>query len=473
MDSTVKTLYDALIIGAGPAGIFAGIRFLEAIENGADLSVLILDRGPDVPGRYCPARETSSICTKCSNCALQTGWGGAGTFSDGKITLTPSVGGWLSEFLGSNKVVDLLSDVDRYFLRFGAPDKLYGVDDEQFHIWSRRAALADLKLERNVLRHLGTDLCKDILTEMKRYLSKHIEIRLGERVQSINAENSKVRGISLSSGESIASRTILAAPGRYGATWLSSEASRLGLGLETNPVDLGIRAELPSEILAPLTDELYEPKLKYVSKTFDDTARTFCVNPCGQVITEYYDDVVTVNGHSLRNGSSPSTNFAILVSSFFTEPFKDPISYGKYIARLANIISDGIIVQRLWDLLQGQRSTSQRIGRSITVPTLKGATPGDISFVMPHRIMTDIVEMLKALDKMVPGVMSQNTLLYGVEAKFYSLRVQTDHGLQTSVKDLFVAGDGAGITRGLSQAAASGLSAADSMLRSMGLNKTP
>lgn len=464
-------MYDVIIIGAGPAGIFAGIRFAEAIERGADLSVLILDMGPDVSKRYCPAREMHKVCLRCSFCALQTGWGGAGIFSDGKITLNPSIGGWLPEIITEDKVANLLKHVDQYFVKFGAPDTIYGNDPEKFATWSKRAALADLKLEMNVLRHLGTDLCKDILERMRFSLSNLIEIRLNTRVSMINVEDGMLKGVILTNGENIKSKMVLVAPGRYGASWLSSEAIRLDLGLSRNPVDLGVRVELPSEILAPLTDDLYEPKLRFISKTFDDEVRTFCVNPGGEVITEFYEDIVTVNGHSLKNGTSPNTNFAVLVSSFFTEPFKDPISYGKYIARLANIISDGIIVQRLWDLIQGRRSTPERISRSITIPTLQGATPGDLSFVMPHRIMTDIIEMLRALDKLTPGVMSQHSLLYGIEAKFYSSRIRTDGSLQTSVKNLFVAGDGAGITRGLSQSAASGLYATENMLRSLGFEK--
>ncbi|MEM0076893.1 MAG: FAD-dependent oxidoreductase, partial [Thermoproteota archaeon] len=267
----------------------------------------------------------------------------------------------------------------------------------------------------------------------------------------------------LKSGEVVNAKAVLLAPGRIGAQWLSSEAKRLRIKTNRNPVDLGVRVELPYEVMAQITDDLYEPKLKFFSKTFDDYIRTFCVNPRGEVISEFYEDVVTVNGHSLKNGSSGNTNFAILVSTHFTEPFNDPIAFGKSIAKLANLISNGVIVQRLSDLLQGRRSTKERISKSIIEPTLKDATPGDLSFVLPHRILTDIIEMLRALDRLTPGVVSQNTLLYGVEAKFYSSRIETDEHLQTSVKGLFVAGDGAGITRGIAQAAASGMHAARSI----------
>lgn len=461
-------MYDVAIVGAGPAGIYAGFRLKEAVESGADISALIIDAGPQVQKRHCVARELGRTCSKCPVCHLHSGWGGAGAFSDGKITLSPDVGGWMSKVTGQERLRDLLGRVDQVFLKFGAPSQLYGSDDERFELWSRRAALADLKLERNVLRHMGTDLSMEVMSRMYDSIRESIEVRLNTEVVAINRDGGHVTGVTTRGGEVIQARAVLVAPGRRGASWLAEQCSSLGIAVSRNPVDLGVRVELPADVMAPITDDLYEPKLRFISKSFDDPVRTFCVNPRGEVITEYYDDVVTVNGHSMKDGRTPNTNFALLVSNYFTEPFKDPISYGKYISRLANLLSNGIVVQRLWDLLHGRRSTPERLSRGATVPTLKDATPGDLSFIFPHRILTDIIEMLKALDRLAPGIVSMNTLLYGVEAKFYSSRVETDENLQTSVRGLFVAGDGAGLTRGLSQSAASGLHAAESILSSLG-----
>jgi len=461
-------LYDVVVVGAGPAGIYAGFKLKEAIENGTDLSALILDAGPSVDKRHCVARELGRTCSKCETCHLHSGWGGAGAFSDGKITLSPDVGGWMSSIIGQERLRDLLNDVDRIFLDFGAPNQIFGSDDEKFEFWSRKAALADLKLERNVLRHMGTDLSREVMARMYDSIHESIEVRLDTEVIAIDKEGGHASGVTLHDGEKIPAKAVLVAPGRKGASWLAGQCSSLGIPVTNNPVDLGVRVELPADVMGQITDDLYEPKLRFISKSFDDPVRTFCVNPRGEVITEYYDDVVTVNGHSMKDGKTSNTNFALLVSNRFTEPFKDPISYGKYISRLANLLSSGIVVQRLWDLLHGRRSTPERLSRAITVPTLKDATPGDLSFILPHRIMTDIIEMLKALDNLTPGVISMNTLLYGVEAKFYSSRVETDFALQTPVRGLYVAGDGAGLTRGLSQSAASGLYAAKQMISSLG-----
>jgi len=459
-------LYDVVIVGAGPAGIFASFRLKEAIEAGADISALVLDAGPQVDRRHCIARERGRTCVRCSSCHLHSGWGGAGAFSDGKITLSPNVGGWMSKVVGQDRLCTLLDDVDKVFLEFGAPAELYGTDESKLEMWSHRAASADLRLEKNILRHMGTDLSMEVMKRMYGSIRKAVDVKLNTEVATIKKEDGRVVGISTQDGAFIPAKNVLLAPGRRGASWLAEQCSALGIPVSRNPVDLGVRVELPADAIRALTDDLYEPKLRFMSKSFDDPVRTFCVNPRGQVITEYYDDVVTVNGHSMKDGRTTNTNFALLVSTYFTEPFKDPISYGKSISRLANLISNGIVVQRLWDLLHGRRSTPERLSQSATVPTLKDATPGDLSFILPHRIMTDIIEMLRALDKLVPGVISVNTLLYGVEAKFYSSRVETDTSLQTPVTGLYVAGDGAGLTRGLSQSAASGLHAAERILSS-------
>ncbi|MEM3522348.1 MAG: FAD-dependent oxidoreductase, partial [Candidatus Bathyarchaeia archaeon] len=307
----------------------------------------------------------------------------------------------------------------------------------------------------------GTDECIKILHRIKQFLNKKgVEIRTNTEVKGLLVKNGKVEGVKTAKGEEIFGKYIIVAPGRGGAEWLASEAQLLGLKKLNNPVDIGVRVEVPAPVLEELTNVLYEPKFVFFSKFFDDKVRVFCVCPYGEVITESYNDVITVNGQSYAKERSENTNFAILVSTSFTEPFKEPIAYGKYIARLANLLSGGVILQRVGDLESGRRSTFERIARNLVKPTLKLATPGDLSFVLPYRYLANIREMLKALDKVSPGVYSKHTLLYGVEVKFYSSRLELNNAFETKIKNLFAIGDGAGITRGLVQASVSGVLAA-------------
>lgn len=451
--------YDVIIVGAGPAGIFCALE----LTRSSDLNVLILDRGKGITERKCPAKREE--CRKCKPCNVLSGWGGAGAYSDGKLTLSPEIGGWLKELVPENTVLRLIEKVDRTYREFGAPDRLFGTDDDRIAEIARQAVRAGLMLIPSRVRHMGTEVCPRVLQGMYEELKNRVEIRMKTEVTGVRTRNHSVRGVLTSDGSFLACRNLVLAPGRSGADWINLIAKDVGLVLNNNMVDIGLRVEVPAVVMEPLTNELYEPKLIYYSKTTDDRVRIFCMNPHGEVIKEYYDEVLTVNGHSYAERKSENTNFALLVDKRFTKPFHEPIAYGKYIASLANLLGDGIIVQRLGDLLSGRRSDEKRIVRSTVKPTLRDATPGDLSLVLPFRYLSDILEMLAALDGIVPGVFSKSTLLYGVEVKFYSSRLRVSSSLESDVKCLFGAGDGVGITRGLVQASASGILAARSILR--------
>jgi uncharacterized FAD-dependent dehydrogenase len=458
--------YDVIIIGAGPAGIFTA---LELARSRGPLKMLLLEKGHNLAGRVCLSQERGVVCRQCQPCSVICGWGGAGAFSDGKLTLSTEVGGMLDQYLEEKLLNQYIAYIDAVYRDFGAPEKVYGYDqDGDLEALKRRSVLADLKLIPVPLRHLGTGRTKEILQRMQDFLlAQGLEVMINTTVAEILAENGRVRGIVTADGAEILGRFVVVAPGRQGAEWLAGQSQRLGLKTVINPVDVGVRVEVPAAVMKELTDVVYEPKLLFYSKTFDDKVRTFCVNPYGEVVQENNEGIITVNGHAHAEKKTENTNFALLVSKTFTEPFKEPIAYGKYVARLANLLGGGILVQRLGDLLVGQRSTRERLRKGLVIPTLTEATPGDLSLVFPYRHLTALLEMLQALDKIAPGVNSRHTLLYGVEVKFYSSRLELSPHLETEIKGLYAAGDGAGVTRGLAQASVAGVIAARDILNKL------
>ena len=444
--------YDVIIIGAGPAGIFTA---LELADKG--MEILIVEKGQDIRERIATSRNKDAAPKdKVRN--VVCGWGGAGAFSDGKLTLTTEFGGNLDDYMSKAELMDRITYVDSVYGRFGGADrKVYGDESlDRIHQLQRKAAAADLRFIPARIRHLGTDVNAEILTNMRDYLDDKVHIMADTAVDHIVVEDNAIKGVVINE-QFYACKYLVCAPGREGSEWFVDEAEKLGMSFTSNAVDIGVRVEMPAEVMEHITEVVYESKLVYFSRSFDDRIRTFCMNPYGFVVTENNDGLLTVNGHSYAHKRSENTNFAILVSKCFTEPFHEPIKYGKYIARLANLLGGGVIVQRLGDLLDGRRSTPERIRRGLVRPTMPSATPGDLSLVLPYRHLQDIKEMFEALDVIAPGANSRHTLLYGVEVKFYSSRMELNHKLETKVPNFFAIGDGAGITRGLVQASAAGV----------------
>lgn len=456
--------YDVIIVGGGPAGIFTA---LELVKQNDSLKIALFEKGKSMLSRKCPSAENKVKCVKCNPCSIVSGWGGAGAYSDGKLTLTTEFGGVLDEYMPKTQLQELIEYIDKIYLEFGGPSEVHGDITPKVEEIMKKAAAADLKFIPARIRHLGTDNCFNILKAMEEYLRQKIDVFTLNPVKSLIVEDEKVLGVITYKDEEYRADYVVVCPGREGSDWFSKEVERLNLEVDTNPVDIGVRVECPAIVMKDITDEVYESKLIYYTKSFDDKVRTFCMNPNGEVVVENNDGVKTVNGHSYANKKSNNTNFALLVSKNFTKPFKSPIAYGKYVASLANMIGEGVIVQRLGDLLEGRRTTEDRLKRGLVEPTLVDATPGDLSLVLPYRFLTDIIEMLEALDKVAPGIYSKHTLLYGVEVKFYSMRLKLTNVLETQIKNLFAAGDGAGVTRGLAQASVSGVIIAREIINRM------
>ncbi|MDF2570160.1 MAG: Pyridine nucleotide-disulfide oxidoreductase [Sporomusa sp.] len=447
--------FDIGIIGGGPAGVFAAY---ELVINNPDIKVALLEVGHDIYSRRCPISDKKvPACIKCNPCAIMRGFGGAGAFSDGKYNFTTKFGGWLNEYLSDQEVLDLIDYVDQINIKYGAPVEYFSTQNSNL---GKQALQHDLHLLDARVRHLGTENNLRILEQLYDFLKGKITMMFGVMVNSIKKQDNTFILETAKNGE-IHCDYLIAAPGRAGSEWFANQCHTLGLPLTNNQVDVGVRVEIPAEIFQHITDEVYEAKLVYRTKQYGDLVRTFCMNPKGYVVAENTDGIVTVNGHSYRDEKlhSKNTNFALLVSNKFTEPFTEPHQYGKRIASFSNMLGGGVLVQRFGDLLKGRRTNEHRLSQSFTQPTLK-ATPGDLSLVLPKRHLDNIIEMIYALNKIAPGMTNDDTLLYGVEVKFYSSRLKLTGELETEIENMFAIGDGAGITRGLSQASASGVHAA-------------
>lgn len=456
--------YDVIIIGAGPAGIFTA---LELTKLWPQARVLMVDKGRAIAERHCPA-QAGGQCRACDPCSVTSGWSGAGAHSDGKLSLSPAVGGRLTDYMTEERAQSLIDYADGIYLQFGARQEVHGLNERRVEDLAYEASKYNIQLIPCPVRHLGTELAAEVLGRMYQHLVGEGRVDFAPRTRAdlilTNDRKTGIAAVTLRDGEqtkTVRTKFIVAAPGRGGAEWLRVETQRLAIRTESNEVDIGVRVEVPNSIMDRLTKDLYEAKLVYYSDTFDNRVRSFCMNPGGVVSEEHYEgQIAVVNGHSYADQSlkTGNTNFALLVSTRFTQPFDEPIEYGKYVARLANMLTGGgVMVQRLGDLLRGRRTDLDRLRKSTTIPTLRSAIPGDLSYVLPHRYLTSIVETLRALENIVPGIYGRNTLLYGVEVKFYSSKVRVNENFETEIGNLYAIGDGAGITRGLMQASVTGI----------------
>lgn len=444
--------YDVLIIGAGPGGIFSAY---ELIQLNPDLKVAVFEAGHELAKRKCPIDgKKVKTCISCQNCSIMSGFGGAGAFSDGKYNITNDFGGTLYEYIGKAQALELMNYVDQINVAYGgAGTKLYSTAGTSI---KKECMKNDLHLLDASVRHLGTDINYVVLENMYDYMKDKVTFFFDTPVEAISIIDG---GYEVKcKDETYTCEKCIVSVGRSGSKWMEKVCTDLAIPTKSNRVDIGVRVELPAEIFSHLTDELYESKIVYRTPKYGDKVRTFCMNPKGAVVNENTNGIITVNGHSYEDPAkqTQNTNFALLVAKHFSEPFKDSNGYGESIARLSNMLGGGVIVQRFGDLIRGQRSTPNRIEESFVTPTLN-ATPGDLSLVLPKRILDGIIEMIYALDKIAPGTANDDTLLYGVEVKFYNMEVEVNEHLQTKYDGLYVIGDGSGITHSLSHASASGV----------------
>ena len=454
--------YDVVIIGAGPGGIFSAYEF--ALKR-PDLKVAVFESGNPLEKRHCPidGKKVKS-CLNCPTCAIMNGFGGAGAFSDGKYNITNDFGGTLYQYIGREKALELMHYVDGINVKYGGKNtKMYSTAGSEFKKICMQNKLTLLEAS---VRHLGTDINYIVLKNIYELLKDKVEFFFRTPVRKIEKVEEEYH-IFTDDREVICDQCIISV-GRSGSKWMESVCKELDIPTKSNRVDIGVRVELPAVIFSHITDELYEGKIVYRTKKFEDNVRTFCMNPRGIVVNENTNGIITVNGHSFEDPDkkTENTNFALLVSKHFSEPFKDSNEYGESIAKLSNMLGGGVIVQRFGDLERGRRSNATRIEESTVRPTL-AATPGDLSLVLPKRILDGIIEMIYALDKIAPGVANDDTLLYGVEVKFYNMEVELDNHLETRHKGLYVIGDGSGVTHSLSHASASGVYVANRIMETM------
>ncbi len=461
--SEINSGYDVIIIGSGPAGMFAAHE-LSAVQA---LKILVVDMGRDIEKRLC-YMKTNTYCMHCTPCDIMCGVGGCGTFSDGTLNLRPDVGGDLAALTGDQtEAWELVEKVDRIFLEFGAPQGALLTEGPEIEELKRRAASVGARFIEIKQRHIGSDNAPAVIGRFKQYLvNKGVDFLLETEVKDLVVEEGAATGIILSGGRIIHARYVLLSPGRRGCNWVSEMIEKHGIEARYGGIDIGVRVEVPAIVMEPVTRINRDPKFHIQSHRYDDFVRTFCTNRRGFVVKEEYEDFIATNGHSMTNVESENTNFAFLVRIELTEPMENTTKYARSIAKLATTIGGGRpVLQRMGDLRRGRRSTKERISKNLVVNTLKDVTPGDISMALPHRIVMDIIEGLETLNEIIPGVTSDSTLLYAPEVKFYAMHLKVDRQMETSIKNLFAAGDGAGLSRDIVNAAATGIMAAEGIIK--------